>query len=87
MVTPLKAVIGCVEVKVVDRPEVLFAEVEDRGNGFVGDEELACDDGRARDWARPCRLLGGELHAGPAPGHGWSVHARLPLRITAGVGR
>ncbi|CAM3356914.1 sensor histidine kinase [Kibdelosporangium persicum] len=32
------------------------------------------------------RLLGGELRAGPAPGHGWSVRARLPLRATTGVG-
>jgi signal transduction histidine kinase len=43
------------------------------GHGLAGMRERA-------------RLLGGELRAGPAPGDGWSVCARLPLRITAGVG-
>jgi signal transduction histidine kinase len=42
------------------------------GHGLAGMRERA-------------RLLGGELSAGPAPGHGWSVCARLPLRLTAGV--
>ncbi len=44
------------------------------GHGLVGMRERA-------------RLLGGELRAGPAPDHGWSVCARLPLRITAGGDR
>ncbi len=42
------------------------------GHGLAGMRERA-------------RLLGGELRAGPAPGRGWSVCARLPLRLTAGV--
>lgn len=44
------------------------------GHGLAGMRERA-------------RLLGGELHADPAPGRGWSVRARLPLRISAGVCR
>lgn len=42
------------------------------GHGLAGMRERA-------------RLLGGELRVGPAPGCGWSVWARLPLRLTAGV--
>jgi signal transduction histidine kinase len=55
-----------VEVEVVDDGEGPAANGGERGHGIIGMHERAA-------------LFGGRLRAGPAPGHGFAVHARIPF--------
>ncbi|MET8864847.1 sensor histidine kinase [Nonomuraea sp. NPDC004580] len=62
-------------------PEALQIRVTDEGRGTVADPPD--ESGRGIVGMRErCRLLGGELHAGPRPGGGFEVRARLPLAPT-----
>jgi signal transduction histidine kinase len=63
--------------------EDVLIEVTDDGRGGA---EPGAGHGLAGMRER-ARLLGGELRAGPAPGHGWFVRASLPVHLAAGVGR
>jgi signal transduction histidine kinase len=55
-----------VEVEVVDDGQGPAANGVERGHGIIGMHERAA-------------LFGGRLRAGPAPGRGFAVHARIPL--------
>jgi signal transduction histidine kinase len=57
---------GTLDVEVVDDGRGAAADGAERGHGIIGMRERAV-------------LFGGELRAGPAPGRGFSVHARIPL--------
>ncbi|MFB9469229.1 sensor histidine kinase [Nonomuraea salmonea] len=62
-------------------PEALEVRVTDEGRGTV--VEPPDESGRGIVGMRErCRLLGGELAAGPRPGGGFEVRARLPLAPT-----
>ncbi|MEV4804392.1 sensor histidine kinase [Nonomuraea sp. NPDC049421] len=62
-------------------PEALEVRVTDAGRGTV--VEPPDESGRGIVGMRErCRLLGGELDAGPRPGGGFEVRARLPLAPT-----
>lgn len=65
-----------VTVRVAYLPEYLEVEVSDDGPGPDG-----AGDGHGRGlrgMRERCRMLGGELTAGPRPGGGFAVRARLP---------
>jgi signal transduction histidine kinase len=55
-----------VEVEVADDGRGPAVDGGERGHGIIGMRERAA-------------LFGGQLRAGPAPGRGFSVHARIPL--------
>lgn len=55
-----------------DRADAEFAGTDTRGHGIVGMRER-------------CQLLGGDFDAGPLPGGGFAVTARLPLAPAASV--
>jgi signal transduction histidine kinase len=55
-----------IEVEVVDDGRGRGANAGERGHGIIGMRERAA-------------LFGGQLRAGPAPGRGFSVYARIPL--------
>jgi signal transduction histidine kinase len=59
-----------VELKVIDDGRGPAANGGERGHGIIGMRERAA-------------LFGGQLRAGPAPGRGFSVYARIPLEEDA----
>jgi signal transduction histidine kinase len=62
--------------------------VDDGCGGYATDRPLGATDGSGRGIAgmrERCALLGGELTAGPRPGSGFEVYARLPLPATEPV--
>jgi signal transduction histidine kinase len=64
-------------VRVTSVGDVLEIDVIDDGRGG-----LLGDDGHGlRGMAERVVALGGEVAAGPGPGGGWRVQARLPLGV------
>jgi signal transduction histidine kinase len=58
----------------------LTVQVDDDGRGATADASAEAGSGRGIDGMRErARSLGGELEAGPRPGGGFRVHARLPV--------
>ena len=63
--------IGCAE-------QAVTIEITDNGTGAPGNHTLAGGHGLAGMRER-ASVFGGELRAGPRPGGGFTVQARLPL--------
>lgn len=76
--------VDTVEVRVTDSgrrvdPHSLDAHDHAKGNGMHDGQVSSTDGGRGIPGMRErCRLLGGDLRAGPLPGGGFAVVARLP---------
>jgi len=66
-----------VVVQVSADPEVVRLEVSDDGDGRPSDRSTTEGFGLV-GMAERAHLLGGSLHAGPAPNGGWTVSATLP---------
>jgi signal transduction histidine kinase len=75
-----------VRVAVSSGIDVLEIKVTDAGRGTAAEAHRTNGDGGSPAQGRGilgmrerCQLLGGELDAGPRPGGGFEVSARLPL--------
>ena len=66
------------EVTIGCAAEAVTIEITDDGTREPGDRVPAAGHGLAGMRERAA-IFGGELHAGPRPGGGFAVHARLPL--------
>lgn len=72
-----------VTVTLTPGTDVLEIRVTDEGNGTGNGTVGSTKPGRGIVGMRErCQLLGGELDAGPLPGGGFEVRARLPLAPT-----
>ena len=69
---------ACADVTIGCADEAVTIEITDDGTGEPGNRAPAGGHGLAGMRGRAA-IFGGELHAGPRPGGGFAVRARLPL--------